>query len=449
MQRFLRPGFLAPVGDRLWIVDQFWPVAAVLDPVAGEIVRLVSYSELPPPLPSFARWFFGWRALGTSAGLWIQPYPTAPVALINESGLVHANYSSGTRLQVATAAGAWCAAYLPEVSTPSQDAQAGRCREAAEMLLIRPDKSRATVPLHGRPQQFRAGDSGDVYVMVDAGRVGDTEETWVRLPASGSDPEQIAIGTPGSPLPEPLDRWCNGFLGAGTPWHSPPFRDSPGILVGGLRWALGCDQQRIPELWPIATGHEPDSSIEQRRLTLGRGYVIAAAAADRYLVVALLRCPRIDLYHRGPVELIRIDTQTNHVETLVPPASVDITERCWPLPPKPIDADSYAEHQRRALADLDTWVYPLGGDGTYPTEPAVEGMSDLRTELVGNWPDTNVRISFSHPDYPGLRLRKTIPIFDELGRQYPPQDVDVDLMENHATGHWPPASDAIDGVVEI
>src|SRR6266700_1040459 len=125
MQRFVRPGFLAPVGDRLWIVDQFWPVAAVLDPVAGEIVRLVSYSELPPPLPSFARWFFGWRALGTSAGLWIQPYPTAPVALINESGLVHANYSSGTRLQVATAAGAWCAAYLPEVSTPPPSMRGG------------------------------------------------------------------------------------------------------------------------------------------------------------------------------------------------------------------------------------------------------------------------------------------------------------------------------------
>jgi hypothetical protein len=428
VQRFLRPGFLAPVGGRLWAVDEFWPVAAVLDPHGGGIARLVSYPELPAPPVTDSRWYWGWRALGTEAGLWVQPYPAGPIGLINECGLVHASYSAGTRLQAVTTAGAWCAPH------PSGDDRPGPGHwrdKTADMTLIRPDASRVTVPLPRRARQFRPGAEGEVYVLLDERPEATPEvtETWLRLPADGSEPQPVPTD---ALVPEPPASRANGFLGGGTPWHSPPFRNNPGILAGGLHWALGTDWRRSPERWAIATGHEPGSNIEQRRLQLGQGSVINAASADPYLWVAVRRRRRNNPYARGPIELVRIDTRTNQVETMVPAASVDITEHCWPLPAKPIDADSYAEYQRHDLANLD-----------------VEGMVELRAELIRNWPDTRVQISFTHTDYPGLRLHKVVALFDEFGRQQPPPHVAVDLMASYASSHWPPAGDAVNGILQI
>ena len=43
----MRPGFLLVVGDQLWAVDEFQPVAAVLDSDSGAVRWLVSGVELP------------------------------------------------------------------------------------------------------------------------------------------------------------------------------------------------------------------------------------------------------------------------------------------------------------------------------------------------------------------------------------------------------------------
>jgi len=97
------------------------------------------------------------------------------------------------------------------------------------------------------------------------------------------------------------------------------------------------------------------------------------------------------------------------------------------------------------LANLDACMYPP--DGGAP-QPAVEGMGELRAELIGNWPDTRVQVSFTHTDYPGCGY-KGLALFDEFGRQQPPENVAIDLMENYATSHWPPAGDAVNGILQI
>jgi hypothetical protein len=65
-------------------------------------------------------------------------------------------------------------------------------------------------------------------------------------------------------------------------------------------------------------------------------------------------------------------------------------------------------------------------------------MTAARADVVGAWPETTLEITFDWAPLPGLRLRRRLPLFDELGRHTPPEYSDVHLMEDLATGTVPP-----------
>jgi hypothetical protein len=370
--RFLRPGFLVPVGDRLWVVDEFQPVAAVLDPGGGVVEQLVSWPELPPPPVTLTPWHDGWRVLGSPAGLWVQPFLGGPVALIGIQGLRRAFYSAGLRLGGVTDAGAWCG--------PQRRNRREHLRQPEDILLLSTE--------------------GDTRPS--------TEDQLV---------EQAPVHHPDGPA---------------SPWHHPPAQDTGAPRSGGLRWAVGWARDtggpHHSERVVIATGHDPVDGGERRRIRFGAGRVRAFVAGADHLWVALRRP-----HQSGSVELSRVDTHVGGVETVLPAESIDITEHCWPRAPEPVDAEAYADYQRRGFEGL-----------------APEGdLYGCRAELVGDWPDTTVELHCVHTRYPGLDLVRVLPLYDELGRQTPPEQAAHHLLETFGTGQLPSASAAVDGILHI
>lgn len=193
MRRYLRPGFVLPVGDRLWAVDEFQPVAAVLDPGSAAVERTVSWPQLPAP-PVTNNRSDGWRILGAEAGLWVQPYQAGPVALIGTGGLVRADYVADRRLCGATPAGAWCGP-----RSRNRRRLVERPPEPEEILCLTPEGSIRTVTVD-RPVGQLCTAAGGVYVRVRA----DPTERPSRLPPMGKpDPGEVWLHLPaGRPLPE-------------------------------------------------------------------------------------------------------------------------------------------------------------------------------------------------------------------------------------------------------
>ena len=74
---------------------------------------------------------------------------------------------------------------------------------------------------------------------------------------------------------------------------------------------------------------------------------------------------------------------------------------------------------------------------------------DVRVDVQGDWPATEVVVSFEHTAVPFLRLRRRYRVFDDTGRPVDHGYVTVYLEEDVATGHIPPRSAAVDGVLDI
>lgn len=446
MRRHLQPGFVLPVGDRLWAVDEFQPVAAVLDPGSGTVQRTVRWPQLPPP-PVTNNRSDGWRILGADAGLWVQPYPAGPVALIGMDGLVRADYVAGRRLCGVTPAGAWCG---PQPRNRHKLAK--RPPKSEEILCLTPEGILRAVTVD-RPVGQLCTAAGGIYVRVRADpteRPGslppmgkpDPGETWLHLPAETPLPERLTRTEHGDAEPPSKP---DGF-GPGSPWHSPAGIPGPDAEeAGGLRWKVGCDLER-PDTFPvIATGHDRDDGSEHRRVELDSGRVLARTGWGEDLWIAIRRVrPEIPDRHAA-VELLRVHAPTGQVGTVLPAESVEITEQCWPLPPKPPDADSYAEYQRRKL---DTALPPTSPNSETPREGA-DGLRSCRAELAGSWPDTTIHLRCTHTEYPGLELVRVLGLFDELGRQHPPEYAEVHLQEAFDTGTLPAISKARHGLLYI
>lgn len=76
-------------------------------------------------------------------------------------------------------------------------------------------------------------------------------------------------------------------------------------------------------------------------------------------------------------------------------------------------------------------------------------MSAGQARLVGSWPATQLERTFAFDGRPGLRLRRLVPLYDELGRIHEPEFTDIHLMEDLETGALPLAGEAVDGVVDV
>ncbi|MFI1990565.1 hypothetical protein [Actinoplanes sp. NPDC020271] len=101
--RALRPLHLFTDGDVVWAVDEFQPVAAVLDASGGMLRDLVSWPRLPPPPLGET-----WQVLSYGPDLWVQPGEGGPVGRIGRTGLAAAGYSAGRLMVAVESRGAWC-----------------------------------------------------------------------------------------------------------------------------------------------------------------------------------------------------------------------------------------------------------------------------------------------------------------------------------------------------
>ncbi|KQR27687.1 hypothetical protein [Curtobacterium sp. Leaf154] len=127
----------------------------------------------------------------------------------------------------------------------------------------------------------------------------------------------------------------------------------------------------------------------------------------------------------------------------------DVEGAHWPLH----DLDAAA--RERAVADLVAVFEALDQPGILWTRDHPEprrSASDYRAvdaTIEGEWPATELVVSFEHRAVPYLRLRRRYRVFDDAGHVEDWTYVTVHLEEEIATGHIADRSDAVDGVLDI
>lgn len=117
--------------------------------------------------------------------------------------------------------------------------------------------------------------------------------------------------------------------------------------------------------------------------------------------------------------------------------------------------DLDAATRERCTADLVDEFTHLG-DPLTSWSRGVDGLRRIRSDyrdvdvaVEGEWPATEVVVSFEHSAVPFLRLRRRYRVFDDTGRPVDHGYVTVYLEEEIATRHIPPRSAAVDGVLDI
>ncbi|BBE22196.1 hypothetical protein MN0502_10790 [Arthrobacter sp. MN05-02] len=117
------------------------------------------------------------------------------------------------------------------------------------------------------------------------------------------------------------------------------------------------------------------------------------------------------------------------------------------------DRVNLSEEQKKAAVEalcaefdrLESYWRTPGGEMV----PLSDGVADARVDVVGDWPQTQVEVSFIHPHYRQGRLRRTYRVFDDAGRVKSWQYASIHLMEDLDTGALPPAKDARNTMLDI
>ncbi|MGI8417767.1 MAG: hypothetical protein ACR2P2_16510 [Nakamurella sp.] len=477
--RFLRPAALIPVGDTLWVFDEFQPVAAVLDRATAAVQRLVCWPEV------------GWapeqNLFGDDTGVWLQPSPRGSLVRLTEAGVEFRTKvgdlwpppAAGLRWpdvsqRIAagpTGAWAWCRWHVNDTSALHDAPPAGGPLVDSTMRLVGADGATRSLTVQGRVNQAEYVD-GALQLRVDVepwyrdnilmgGPVGmgawalrHTEAT-LRVPFDGDGdgsatiPARITVAEFVSPSGD-ARRAAEPARDGGKLWN--PWYPSENELhsrraqpAGGLSWVWGCLSSSPSGCgyWGhqiLATGHDQAGELK-RRVELGAGRIVAGIGDGRYLWLAVRRrqSPPMSL----PVELLRVDGRTGEVEIALTPTTVDITGRGWPLRQRPGNAARFAEHWRTVYSALEHWWHHPDGS----TSALSDGISNATAELIGDWPDTVLRLEFDHERWPGIRMIHQIELFDELGRQAVERirNADWRLAESLDGGLAPLPQEAVDG----
>jgi hypothetical protein len=167
-------------------------------------------------------------------------------------------------------------------------------------------------------------------------------------------------------------------------------------------------------------------------IPLGVGRVTAGLAVGGSGWVCVRGAPLRPWTWRPEARLLRVGA-TGAIDVL---PDLDITDLAWPRP----DAASLDRLAERRLEQLRKLI------SAPPAHLTELGVRVDAVELTSAGVDSTIEIVFTAPVRPGLRLVRTVELFDEVGA---PIDDPTDLHEDLNSGFLPPVTAAEDGVLHV
>ncbi|WP_328291590.1 hypothetical protein OG218_02320 [Kineococcus sp. NBC_00420] len=466
----------------VWVLDEFQPVAAVLDPDTGALRRLVSWAQLPPPSPGEDV-----VVCADGDGLWIQHARLGPLVRVDLDGISTTAWTDGLVLSAAGAGSAWCTSPLPRaemvhgaeaeaepavfpsgavvarVARVDRDGRVQKVFTDAPVSAVLTSEEALWVQLDVAPWSLLNHDP-QTHEVVWSSR-------WFPLAWSGDLPDRVDAAGGQSEQPAAAatslggeGRWYGYFYDPEADLD----RDSEQVVVSkgeagaGLVWRVGWEAsgEDEPAQGSIAAAFETTAitdaqgSVEALQVfQLGVEGIRAVAAVGEHLLVVTNGVPpagesaRIEDLHRreflAPCVVV-LRAGVEQVQVWLASNDVDISDLCWPLLPRPLDADSYAQQVLARWQRMDRF-WP-GRDGWHPL---VYGLSGSRARLVGDWPGTQVEFTFDYASRPGVRLRRSIALFDEVGAFASREHADIKLAYDLDNERLPPVEDARDGYLDV
>lgn len=496
--RALEPTRLVDLESGLWAVDGFQPVAGVLDPRTGVIRRVVSWPELPPPPCS------DWEprtVLGDGDSLWVQPQYLGLVARIDATGVVARVEVGRMRLVAAGGGAAWCAPPEREqlivrghddrrLAAPLRRGvlrRVGRDGELADVATPAP-----VVMAFGAPDALWVQVETEPFTLQplgDGSYDATRGTTWLRLPWDVPVPSELTLQrhaalvgpAPGTPTGTFDDIGWHRGPGQQSPWDGGHARVVAAQLRWYVGWPTGEDSLPVPEPGevrfvtmaayddadelfdaPLAAPQDltVDRRVEARQLRVTAYDLSGRQVHDLDLGQGSVNCVEplaegiaLAVHRPGPasgrplVEVVRIDAATGRITVLLRGGSLDIATAGWPVGERPANAEKYVQEQLRRCAGFADYWQDSRHEGR--SRPLARGMAEVDAQVVGQWPDAELRVTFRLAGLPGLLLRRRWPLFDEFGRVEDLEYFDIHLMEDVETWQLPPATLAVDGVLDI
>ena len=435
MSRLLTPATVHATADAIWLPDIFQPVAARIDPADGRLLGLVDWRSVPPPDDPVMQHATdpATRYATDPAHLWIQRRDR--LVCVDADGVRLTTDVPGVKLLAVGGPGAWLA---PRPSSDVGEPGHPPPLPAGRLTLVTPDGDRRDVAVDVPPAGWARATPGALELAV---RTAPPTHVPSGPTSFTIDYHQIVVALPWEALARPSVVVAEHEE---VPLRATPFTGwlrstGPGWHVDGRVWRAG----RLPDDQAFdkaiaAASYDADGS-ELLRAPLGRGHVLAGRYVHGRLWFVLLR-------RDGEPRIVTVDPGTGAVEALPELDRIDITDRCWARPAAPpAGTDEHAATWLERLSGLEAFWHPADG----PAEPLAHGMSDVHTELDGTWPDLAVQVTFRHPSFADGRLRRRIRLFDELGRPIDSELWHIYLMEDVETGHLPPVSEAVAGILTI
>lgn len=436
-RRCLRPRYVFFCCSYVWVVDETQPVAALFDPHTDRFVRLVSWTDLPAAPP-------GARPPEIVAGpseMWVQNHPDGPVVRVGVDGIVGAEYTEGHRLLCAGPGGAWCvtvARRRPDIA-PTPDVPPRRSVRPPVLLVALPGGGTRRVVVDAAAIVSVEFDESSLFVGVE-------HDPWVRVPAASTGrggrggfevhyrTSVLQIPLTG-PIPERIGPGTHPCTGDRQVGYTSEYADvsynethrRKRAVDTDLRWHWGTDPTR-PSV-TIVRAYRSDVAAPVTAFDLPGVRVSHGAAGTGRLWLITISHTRA-----GPGRAML----TAGVDGVVPPLPVegiDITERCRPVGPEPLDHGSYVAYVLRGL------------DGVRFSDT----VDEVTAACVGRSPHVQIEIRFRHRDYPDVMLAAQRRLYDEQGIRLDGflTYVPVELMEQADTRAYPPVSDAVDGVLYV